>query len=78
MTHRIRLFAAAAAAAGTEETSSAAASIAELREELSTRFGREFAGVLAQCSLLVDGVRTDSGALAEGAQVDVLPPFAGG
>ncbi|NLT27417.1 MAG: MoaD/ThiS family protein [Microbacteriaceae bacterium] len=76
--HQVRLFAAAADAAGTEVASSSAASVAELRDELSARFGAEFARVLGQCSLLVDGARTDDGPLPAGARIDVLPPFAGG
>ena len=76
--HEVRLFAAAADAARAERTTSAASTVAELRDELAGRFGAEFARVLGQCSLLVDGVRTEAGPLPTGAPVDVLPPFAGG
>lgn len=78
MTHTVRLFAAAADAAGTEATTSEAATVEALRGELAAAFGAEFTAVLAQCSLLVNGRRTDAGELPPASTVDILPPFAGG
>lgn len=82
----VRLFAAAADAAGTDSLTVAAATTGELCDALRVQFGDEFSRVLAQCSLLVSGSRVPpcsagedvSIGLATDAQVDVLPPFAGG
>ncbi|PRY00781.1 MoaD/ThiS family protein [Allonocardiopsis opalescens] len=81
----MRYWAAAREAAGTQEESCEAATLAEAlaavraRRSGDDRFGR----VLARSSFLVDsdpvGRRDPAGvALAEGATVEVLPPFAGG
>lgn len=79
---RIRYFAGAAEAAGlTEETvdSDFEVTVAELVEQLSADRER-LAKVLAVSTLLIDGhpahARTEF--VPPGAQVDVLPPFAGG
>ena len=79
---KIRYFAGAAEAAGTtEETVDAdfEVTVAELVEQLSADRER-LAKVLAVSTLLIDGhpahARTEF--VAPGAQVDVLPPFAGG
>lgn len=79
---RIRYFAGAAEAAGmTEETVDAdfEVTVAELVEQLGADRDR-LAKVLAVSTLLVDGhpahARTEF--VSPGAQVDVLPPFAGG
>ena len=74
----IRFFAAARAAAGTSETTLAAGDLDTLRAGLAEKFGGDLARVLSISSFLVDGVVARGGALAEGAVVDVLPPFAGG
>lgn len=78
----IRYFAGAAEAAGmTEETVDAdfEVTVAELVEQLSADRER-LAKVLAVSTLLIDGhpahERTEF--VAPAAQVDVLPPFAGG
>ena len=78
---RVRLFAAAAEAAATDEVHVDAADTAALSGDLRARFGVEFARVLDRSSLLVDGVRMNSGedvSLTDASTVDVLPPFAGG
>ncbi|TWD81529.1 molybdopterin converting factor small subunit [Kribbella amoyensis] len=74
----IRYFAAARAAAGEATASVAADSVKELVDAVSA--GRpELARVLGICTFLLDGERVDlTAALHEGAQVDALPPFAGG
>ncbi len=73
-----RLFAAAAEAVGEHEISVEASEVAGLRAALGAR--SESAGpVIRQCAVLEGGVRRDdSHVLADGAIVDVLPPFAGG
>jgi sulfur-carrier protein len=74
----VRYWAAARAAADMAEEKVSAETLADL---LAT-VGRErpaLADVLAICSFLVDGERLDpAAALADGAVVDALPPFAGG
>lgn len=81
----VRYFAAAAEAAGVEEERldlgtplGSASTVGALRDLLVERYGPAMARVVANGSFLVDGVvRRDPGAPL-GAQVDVLPPFAGG
>ncbi|MFD7508900.1 MoaD/ThiS family protein [Streptomyces sp. NPDC059853] len=81
----IRYWAAAKAAAGTAEegyeAATLGAALAAARERHAAR--PEFARVLARCSFLVNGEQVgrrahDEVVLAEGAVVEVLPPFAGG
>jgi molybdopterin converting factor small subunit len=84
MSVRVRYWAAAKAAAGVpEEELDAAGSLASLLDALRAAHGQPLAGVLARCSYLVDEVSPgtlphDQVAVADGAVVDVLPPFAGG
>jgi molybdopterin synthase sulfur carrier subunit len=75
----IRYFASAAEAAGCEEEFlPAVATVGQLRAVLVEQYGDAMARVLASGSFLVDGVVSRDDARAVGAQVDVLPPFAGG
>lgn len=79
---RIRYFAGAAEAAGVAEETIASdfdVTVAELIEQLSGDRER-LAKVLAVSTLLVDGqaARARTELVPAGAQVDVLPPFAGG
>jgi molybdopterin converting factor small subunit len=78
----VRYFAAAAEAAGREEErlelGEVAATVGALRDVLIDRYGPAMARVVANGSFLVDGVVRRDPAAALGAQVDVLPPFAGG
>jgi len=80
----VRYWAAAKAAAGVaEEQVEAAATLADLLDAVRAAHGDELGRVLGRCSYLVDEVspgRTPHAevALADGAVVDVLPPFAGG
>jgi len=74
----VRFFASARAAAGTPEATLAVADLDALRAGLTEKFGADLARVLSISSFLVDGVVARGGPLAEGAVVDVLPPFAGG
>lgn len=73
----VRYWAGAKRAAGVEKESLTAGTIAELRDLLAAR--PELAKVAAVASFLVDGQQAgDDTALPDGAEVDVLPPFAGG
>ncbi|TPW75517.1 MoaD/ThiS family protein [Schumannella soli] len=75
----VRYFAAAAEAAGRREESVCGVTTAgELRRELSRRHGAAMERVLANGSLLLDGVVSRDDGRALGATADVLPPFAGG
>ncbi len=79
----VRYFAAAAEAAGVEEeriplTGPDAATVGALRDLLVARYGPAMARVVANGSFLVDGIVRRDPAASIGAQVDVLPPFAGG
>lgn len=73
----VRFWAGARRAAGHESERLEVATIGELRRVLSAR--PELQAVCAVASFLVNGQQaTDTSALADGALVDVLPPFAGG
>lgn len=79
----VRYYAAAAAAAGREEEHLQATTPATVRsvlDDAAARFGPEFATVLERCSYLLDevAVHDRDRPLVTGAQLDVLPPFAGG
>ena len=76
----VRYFAGARAAAGVDTETRDAASLDELVGQLVGEHGEKLERVLTACSFLVDGTTTRdrSTALAPGATVDVLPPFAGG
>ena len=74
----IRYFAAARSAAGQSTATADAASIRDLVSTVSAD-RPELARVLSICTFLLDGERaTPATALHAGAQVDALPPFAGG
>ena len=73
----VRFWAGAQRAAGHEQESLAAATVGELRAQLAAR--PALTKVCAVASFLVDGRQAgDATALHAGAEVDVLPPFAGG
>jgi molybdopterin synthase sulfur carrier subunit len=73
----VRYWAGAKRAAGTETETLRAATVGELRELLQAR--PELAKVAGVASFLVDGQQAgEATSLADGAEVDVLPPFAGG
>ncbi|HZC69096.1 MAG TPA: MoaD/ThiS family protein [Jatrophihabitans sp.] len=73
----VRYWAGAQRAAGVKRESLTAATVGELRAELAAR--PALAQVAAVASFLVDGQQVgDNTALPDGAEVDVLPPFAGG
>jgi len=73
----VRYWAGAKRAAGVEKESLTADTVAELRDLLAAR--PELTKVAAVASFLIDGQQAGEGAvLHDGAEVDVLPPFAGG
>lgn len=87
----VRYFAGARAAAGVSEETvrlprqgspadSAAVSVADVLEAILALHDEALARVVAASSFLLDGiaVRDRSIEVTEGAQLDVLPPFAGG
>ncbi|MFC8732021.1 MoaD/ThiS family protein [Luteimicrobium sp. NPDC057192] len=80
-TVRVRAFAAARAALGWSERdheTGPATTVGTLVADLLAETPAA-ADVVARCSVLVDGVRTDLDApVPAGAVVDLLPPFAGG
>jgi sulfur-carrier protein len=76
----VRYFAGARPAAACSEEKVEAETLDDLITAVSQRHGTKLSAVLTACSFLVDGLATRdrSAALAAGATVDVLPPFAGG
>ncbi len=75
----MRLFAALREIAGSATIETEASTVGGLCDELSERFGAEFARILAAGSVVVDG-RT-AGAdqqLSTGDEVALLPPVSGG
>lgn len=79
----VRYFAGARAAAGLgseQVVLSGAATIDDLLGRLTDLHGGRLADVLPACSFLVDGraVHSRAEVLPDGAEFDVLPPFAGG
>lgn len=79
----VRYFAGAKAAAGTRSedvTVPAGTTVDDLITALAADHGEALARVLAAAGFLLDevAVRDRTVVLAEGAVVDVLPPFAGG
>ena len=77
----VQLFAAARAAVGQEAVFISAGTLGEVISSLTEQFPA-FAAVEPRCSYLVDGVAAHGKPgeimLGPDAQVDVLPPFAGG
>lgn len=73
----VRYWAGAQRAAGREQETLTAASVGDLRAALAQRPGLDKISQVA--SFLVDGQQaSDTTTLRDGAEVDVLPPFAGG
>jgi molybdopterin converting factor small subunit len=76
----VRYFAGARAAVGLDTETREASTLADLVGQIVDAHGERLEKVLTACSFLVDGTSTRDRALAlaPGAVVDVLPPFAGG
>ncbi|HEX6920005.1 MAG TPA: MoaD/ThiS family protein [Actinomycetes bacterium] len=78
-TGTIRYWAAARAAAGRAEEPYEGDTLGEVLETVTAGRPEQLARVLGHCTFLVDGVRaTPATVLADGAEIEVLPPFAGG
>ena len=77
----IRLFAAARAAAGVSELQGGSGTLQSILDALTAEHPA-LLDVLPRCSFLVDGTATHGDpaevSVEDGAEVDVLPPFAGG
>jgi sulfur-carrier protein len=79
----IRYWASARAAAGTDSETYDAATLADALDAARAAHGEALARVLSVCSYIIDeapvGTRPHGElVLADGATVEVLPPFAGG
>nr|WP_309111949.1 MoaD/ThiS family protein [Saccharothrix sp.] len=79
----VRYFAGARAAAGTQDenlTLPPGATVATALTAIEAKHGENLTRVLKACSFLLDGVavRDHATHIPPGAQLDVLPPFAGG
>lgn len=75
----VRLFAALRELAGASHVDVDGATVGEVVEALSARFGDRFAGVARVGSAVVDGERADASTpLAEGQEMALLPPVSGG
>ena len=78
-TGTIRYWAAARAAAGHAEEGFEGETLGEVIRAVTAGRTEQLARVLAHCTFLVDGVRAaPDTVLPEGAEIEVLPPFAGG
>lgn len=76
---RLRLFASARQAAGTANDTFDADTVGELLDAAMVRYGEQFAAVLAQAKVWVNGDEaTRQQSLAAGDEVAVLPPVSGG
>lgn len=82
-TVRVRFFASARAAAGTERDQlslAPEASLSDALDQLRERYSADLDKILTAASFLVNGVavRDRTATLPVAAELDVLPPFAGG
>lgn len=76
----VRYFASARAASGVAQEQIEAASVDQLLAAISERHGARLAAIVEVSTLLLDGVRVSdpSMSLPPAAELEVLPPFAGG
>jgi MoaD family protein len=75
----LRLFAAARQAAGTGRDEIAGATVGEILDAAVDRYGAEFAAVLAECRVWLNGEPAGrDAAVDDGDEVAVLPPVSGG
>ena len=76
----VRYFAAAQAATGIASEVVTAATVDDAVATMCSRHGHALTKVMTACSLLLDGTRVADRAtrLTSDAELDVLPPFAGG
>jgi sulfur-carrier protein len=75
----VRLFAALRELAGSSRVDAQGATVGEVIEDLSARYGARFEAVARSGSAIVDGERAEtSTALSDGQEVALLPPVSGG
>jgi sulfur-carrier protein len=75
----VRLFAALRELAGSSRVEAEGATVAEVVQALSARYGERFEGIARMGSVVVDGERADPATpLTEGQEVALLPPVSGG
>lgn len=75
----LRLFAAAREAAGVDRDTVDGATVGEILDAAVARYGDGFAALLSSCRIWVDGEPAErADAVADGAEVAVLPPVSGG
>jgi len=76
---RVRLFAALRDLAGANHVEAAGATVAEVVDALSARYGERFERVARAGSVIVDGERAAASTpLSGGEEVALLPPVSGG
>jgi MoaD family protein len=76
---RVRLFASLREDAGASQVEAAGATVGEVVDALSVRYGDRFARVAAVASYVVNGERaTRDMPIAAGDEVALLPPVSGG
>ena len=75
----VRLFAALRELAGSSRVEAEGATVGEVVQALSARYGERFEGIARMGSAVVDGERADPATpLTEGQEVALLPPVSGG
>lgn len=75
----LRLFAAAREAAGTGRDVVPGATVADVLDAATARYGERFAGVLETCRIWVNGDPASPGdSVTDADEVAVLPPLSGG
>ena len=75
----VRLFAARRELAGSSRVEAEGATVGEVVQALSARYGERFEGIARMGSVVVDGERADPATpLIEGQEVALLPPVSGG
>lgn len=76
---KVRLFAALRELAGSSEVEAEGASVAEIVDALSARFGERFGKVARAGTVVVDGERAEPNTRLAGTEdVALLPPVSGG
>lgn len=76
---RLRLFASAREAAGTSQETLDGATVGELLEMATRKFGANFAAVLPSCKVWVNGEAAEMGLrIGDDDEVAILPPVSGG
>jgi molybdopterin synthase sulfur carrier subunit len=76
---RVRLFAALRDLAGSSQVEAEGATVAEVLDVLSARYGERFERVARAGSVVVDGERADPSTMLSGVkEVALLPPVSGG